>query len=112
LLNLLSFPDFSLIGTQVFWVTAVTIAVVGSVETLLSIEAADKLDPHKRLTPASRELRAQGIGNTLSGLIGGLPITAVIVRSTANAAAGAQTKCPLYFTEFCWLYWFFLFPIF
>jgi MFS superfamily sulfate permease-like transporter len=92
LLNLLSFPDFSLIGTQVFWVTAVTLAVVGSVETLLSIEAADKLDPHKRLTPASRELRAQGVGNTLSGLIGGLPITAVIVRSTANATAGAQTK--------------------
>ncbi len=92
LINLLRFPDFSMIGTQVFWITAATIAVVGSLETLLSIEAADKLDPHKRLTPASRELRAQGIGNSISGLVGGLPITAVIVRSSANAAAGAATK--------------------
>ena len=92
LLGLLRFPDFSLLGSEVLWVTAFTLAIVGSIETLLSIEAADKLDENKRITPASRELRAQGIGNTLSGLIGGLPITAVIVRSSANAAAGAQTK--------------------
>ncbi len=92
IVGLLRFPDFSLIGSEVFWITAATIAIVGSIETLLCIEAADKLDPHKRITPASRELRAQGIGNSISGLIGGLPITAVIVRSSANAAAGAQTK--------------------
>lgn len=92
LLGLLRFPDFSLLGSQVLWITAITLAVVGSIESLLSIEAADKLDEHKRITPASRELRAQGIGNTISGLIGGLPVTAVIVRSSANAAAGAQTK--------------------
>jgi MFS superfamily sulfate permease-like transporter len=92
LLGLLRFPDFSLLNSKVLWVTAVTLAIVGSIETLLSIEAADKLDDQKRITPASRELRAQGIGNTLSGLIGGLPITAVIVRSSANVAAGAKTK--------------------
>lgn len=92
LVGLLRFPDFSLLGSQVLWVTAITLAIVGSIETLLSIEAADKLDSHKRVTPASRELRAQGIGNLISGFVGGLPITAVIVRSSANAAAGAQTK--------------------
>ena len=91
-LSLLRFPDFSLLDSSVFWVTAATIAVVGSIETLLSIEAADKLDTRKRLTPASKELTAQGIGNMVSGLIGGLPITAVIVRSSANVAAGARSK--------------------
>jgi MFS superfamily sulfate permease-like transporter len=90
--QLIKIPDFSGISTQSFWITSVTIALVASIETLLSIEAADKLDPQKRVTPASKELRAQGIGNTVSGLIGGLPITAVIVRSSANAAAGAKTK--------------------
>jgi len=90
--GLLVFPNFSLIGTKSFWVVAVTIALVGSIETLLSTEAADKIDPEKRITPASRELWAQGVGNTLSGFVGGLPITAVIVRSTANVASGAKTK--------------------
>ncbi|MFY0673012.1 MAG: SulP family inorganic anion transporter [Bacteroidia bacterium] len=90
--QLFKIPDFSGITTQTFWITAVTIALVASIETLLSIEAADKLDPQKRVTPASRELRAQGIGNTVSGLLGGLPVTAVIVRSSANAASGAKTK--------------------
>jgi len=90
--SLLTFPDFKLIGSDVFWVTAATIAVVGSIETLLSIEASDKLDRHKRITPPSRELQAQGIGNIVSGLVGGLPITSVIVRSSANAGAGAETK--------------------
>jgi MFS superfamily sulfate permease-like transporter len=90
--GLIVFPDFSLIGTKQFWVVAITLSLVGSIETLLSIEASDKLDVEKRVTPASRELLAQGAGNTLSGLIGGLPVTAVIVRSSANAAAGAKTK--------------------
>ncbi|MBN3519179.1 SulP family inorganic anion transporter [Algoriphagus lutimaris] len=90
--NLLTFPDFSLITESSFWVIAVTLAVIGSIETLLSVDAADKMDPQKRITPSSRELVAQGIGNSVSGLIGGLPVTAVIVRSTANISSGAKTK--------------------
>lgn len=87
-----SFPDFSVITTRECWIVAFTIAIVASLESLLSIEAVDKLDPFKRTTPLNRELRAQGIGNMVSGLIGGIPITAVIVRSSANVAAGARTK--------------------
>ena len=90
--GLLTFPDFQAIRSDIFWITAATIAVVGSIETLLSIEASDKLDRHKRITPPSRELQAQGIGNFVSGLLGGLPVTSVIVRSSANAGAGAETK--------------------
>jgi MFS superfamily sulfate permease-like transporter len=71
---------------------SVTLAVVASLESLLSVEAIDKLDPRKRITPLNRELKAQGVTNILSGLVGGLPVTAVIVRGTANIAAGAQTK--------------------
>ena len=74
------------------WITALTIAVVASLETLLSVEAVDKLDPHKRTTPANRELHAQGIGNIVSGLLGGLPITQVIVRSSANVQSGGRTR--------------------
>jgi MFS superfamily sulfate permease-like transporter len=88
----LTFPDYSLIGSYPIYITAVTIAIVASLESLLSIEAADKLDPYKRNTPASRELIAQGVGNMVSGLIGGLPVTAVIVRSSANINSGAKTK--------------------
>jgi MFS superfamily sulfate permease-like transporter len=90
--SLLTFPDFGLITDSAFWVVAVTLAVIGSIETLLSIEAGDKMDPFKRITPSSKELVAQGIGNTVSGLIGGLPVTAVIVRTSANIASGARTK--------------------
>ena len=90
--DLLTFPDFSMIGESTFWIVAMTIAIIGSLETLLSIDAADKLDPMKRTSPPSKELFAQGVGNTVSGLIGGLPITAVIVRSSANIATGAKTK--------------------
>lgn len=86
------FPDFSEIGSSAFWITAVTIAIIASVESLLSLDAADKLDPHKRVSPMNRELIAQGAGNTLSGLIGGIPVTAVIVRTSANISAGAKTK--------------------
>lgn len=89
---LVTLPNFDLINTTNFWIVAVTLAVIGSIETLLSIEAGDKMDPYKRKTPASRELVAQGIGNTISGLIGGLPITAVIVRTSANIESGARTK--------------------
>ncbi|WP_297337399.1 SulP family inorganic anion transporter [Algoriphagus sp.] len=90
--KLVTFPDFGLVGTPDFWVVAVTIAIIASIETLLSLEAGDKMDPYKRISPASRELLAQGTGNTISGLIGGLPVTAVIVRTTANVGSGAKTK--------------------
>jgi len=85
-------PDFSSIGNKQVWITAATIAIVASLETLLCIEAADKIDPIKRITPTNRELVAQGTGNLVSGLLGGLPLTAVIVRSSANINAGARTK--------------------
>lgn len=85
-------PDFSAIGRPEVYVTAFTIAVVASLESLLSVEATDKLDPKKRVTPTNRELIAQGTGNLLSGLIGGLPVTQVIVRSSANVQSGGQTK--------------------
>lgn len=88
-----TFPDFSALLTHKgVYVTALTIAIVASLETLLSVEATDKLDPMKRQTPTSFELIAQGIGNTLSGLIGGLPLTQVIVRSSANVMSGGISK--------------------
>ena len=85
-------PDFSVIGMTEVWITAFTIALVASLETLLCVEATDKLDPEKRVTPTNRELFAQGTGNILSGLIGGIPITQVIVRSSANIQSGNKTK--------------------
>ena len=85
-------PHWEYLGNYQVWTTALTIALVASLETLLSIEAIDKLDPLKRSTPTNRELKAQGIGNLLSGLLGGLPITSVIVRSSANLGAGARTR--------------------
>lgn len=87
-----SFPDFSEILKKEVWIVAFTIAIVASLESLLSIDAVDKLDPYKRITPLNKELRAQGIGNMISGLIGGLPVTSVIVRSSANVTSGAKTK--------------------
>lgn len=87
-----TFPSFKMIGSPEIWITAFTIALVASLETLLCVEATDKLDPHKRTTPTNRELFAQGTGNMLSGFIGGLPITQVIVRSSANIQSGGQTK--------------------
>jgi MFS superfamily sulfate permease-like transporter len=89
--SLFTFPDFSKINKEVL-ITAVTLAVVASIETLLCIEAVDKIDPQRRTTSANRELKAQGIGNILSGLLGGLPVTSVIVRSSANIDAGGKTK--------------------
>jgi MFS superfamily sulfate permease-like transporter len=85
-------PDFTAIGNYKVYVTALTIAVIASLESLLSVEAADKLDPYKRSTPTNRELKAQGLGNFISGLIGGLPLTAVIVRTSANINSGGKTK--------------------
>ncbi|WP_400191513.1 SulP family inorganic anion transporter [Hymenobacter sp. B81] len=91
-LGLLTFPDWSVLASSKVYLLALTIAIVASLESLLSVEAVDKLDPHKRNTPPNRELLAQGAGNMVSGLLGGLPVTAVIVRSSANINSGAQTK--------------------
>lgn len=86
------FPDFTAFSNPQVYVVAITLAIVASLETLLSVEATDKLDPYKRRTHSNRELKAQGIGNMISGLIGGLPVTQVIVRSTANVTSGGKTK--------------------
>ncbi|WP_230990705.1 bifunctional SulP family inorganic anion transporter/carbonic anhydrase [Bathymodiolus platifrons methanotrophic gill symbiont] len=91
-LSLITLPDFSQISNPAIYPVAVTIAIVASLETLVCVEATDKLDPYKRMTSNNRELRAQGIGNICSGLIGGLPITQLIVRSSANIQSGARTK--------------------
>lgn len=90
--TVLFFPDFNALGNWQVYTVAITIALVASLETLLSVEATDKLDPEKNTTPTSRELSAQGLGNIFSGLIGGLPITQVVVRSSANIDAGGKTK--------------------
>lgn len=88
----LSAPDFSALGNPKFWLIAATLAIVASLETLLGIEAIDKLDPGKNESNTNKELLAQGIGNITCGLVGGLPVTSVIVRSSANINAGARTK--------------------
>ena len=87
-----TFPDFSAITNFEVWKIAIVLAIVASLETLLCVEATDKMDPNKRVTPTNRELKAQGLGNIVSGMIGGLPITQVIVRSSANINFGAKTK--------------------
>lgn len=90
--NQFTFFDFSSIFRSDVLLVGATIAVVGSLETLLCVEATDKLDPQKRITPTNRELIAQGVGNSVSGIIGGLPVTQVIVRSSANIQSGGRTK--------------------
>jgi len=97
---LLTFPDWSGLFIKDVWVMGFTIAVVASLETLLCVEASDKLDPEKNVTPTNRELIAQGTGNIVSGLIGGLPITQVIVRSSANIQSGGKTKLSAIFHGF------------
>lgn len=89
---LLVLPDFSQVADGKVWTMAVTLCIVASIETLLSLEAVDRLDPLRRISPPNRELVAQGAGNMVSGLLGGLPITAVIVRSSANVMAGGRTQ--------------------
>ena len=90
--EMFSFPDWNVLkSTQVYGV-ALTLALVASIETLLCIESADKMDPFKRVTPLNQELKAQGAANMLCGLVGGLPVTSVVVRTTANISAGARTK--------------------
>ena len=91
-LTFFTFPDIAFFKNPTVWTSAITIAIVASLETLLSIEASDKLDPYKRVTPSNRELIAQGAGNMVSGMIGGMPLTSVVVRTTANINAGAKSK--------------------
>jgi len=86
------FPKWEYLNNVDVWTVGLTIALVASIETLLGIEAIDKLDPLKRRTPANQELKAQGVGNLISGLLGGLPLTSVIVRGSANVEAGAKSK--------------------
>lgn len=90
--SLITFPQFSGILNPKVWILGVTIAVVASIETLLCIEAADKMDDKKRITDTNLELKAQGIGNIVSSFIGGLPVTSVVVRTTANVTSGATSK--------------------
>ncbi|KIG18041.1 Sulfate permease [Enhygromyxa salina] len=91
-LDLLTWPDFSQWSNPGIYVAAVTIAVVASLETLLNLEAVDRLDPEQRSSPPNRELLAQGAGNMVAGLLGGLPITSVIIRGSVNIQAGGKTK--------------------
>ena len=91
-LSFFTHPDFSHLANPAVWTSAATIAIVASLETLLNIEAADNLDPYARVTPTNRELKAQGVGNIVSGMIGGLPLTSVVVRTSANVNAGGKTK--------------------
>ncbi|QGZ42299.1 carbonic anhydrase [Pseudoduganella flava] len=88
----LNFPDLGHFANPDVWIVGATIAIVASLETLLNVEAVDKLDPHKRETPPNRELVAQGVGNIFAGLLGGLPVTSVIVRSSVNIQTGNATK--------------------
>jgi MFS superfamily sulfate permease-like transporter len=89
--GLFQFPDFSRIGDGRVWTHAITLALVASIETLLCVEAVDGLDPHRRISPTNRELVAQGLANSCAGLIGAIPVTSVIVRSSANVLAGGRT---------------------
>jgi carbonic anhydrase/SulP family sulfate permease len=91
-LGFLQFPGFEHFGNPLVFKAAITVALVATLETLLNLEAVDKLDPEQRISPPNRELVAQGIGNLLSGLIGGLPMTSVIVRSSVNINSGGKTK--------------------
>ena len=87
-----SYPDFNHLFRPTLWATAISVAIIASLETLLAVEAIDKIDPLKRITPTNRELKAQGVGNIVSGLFGGLPIASVIIRSSVNVNAGAKSK--------------------
>ena len=106
----LVFPDFSKIGHFVFWVNVFAITLVGSLETLLVTAAVDKLDPYKRYSDLNQDLRAIGIGNALSGLVGGLPMIVEILRSSTNVNSGAKTSWSSFFHGACMLLFVVLFP--
>tara|TARA_B100000029_G_scaffold515397_1_gene622202 strand:+ start:1271 stop:2641 length:1371 start_codon:yes stop_codon:yes gene_type:complete len=90
--SFLTHPDFSALSSSTVYVSAIIVAVVASLETLINVEAVDKIDPEQRVSPKNRELFAQGAGNIVSGLIGGLPVTSVIIRSSVNINSGNKTK--------------------
>src|SRR5690606_24952736 len=92
MVSFFQFPDWSVLTRPAVYGAAFTIAIVATLETLLNVEAVDKIDPENRQTPQNRELVAQGAGNVVSGLLGGLPMTSVIVRSSVNISAGNRTK--------------------
>lgn len=101
-LSFFTFPQFTQITNPQVWIVALTLAIVASLETLLSVEAIDKLDPLNRVTPTNRELKAQGVGNIVSGMLGGLPVTSVIVTQSANLNAGLnQNYPPFYMVYLC-----------
>lgn len=110
LIKFFTFPDFSVWNNPQLYLAAVTIALVASLETLLNLEAVDKLDPENRNSPASRELIAQGAGNMVSGLLGGLPVTSVIIRSSVNVNSGVKTKLSALFHGFLLVVMVGLFP--
>lgn len=112
LMGLLRFPDFSQWANPAIYLAGVTIAIVASLETLLNLEAVDKLDHQRRTSPPSRELIAQGIGNVLAGSIGALPMTSVIVRSSVNVNVGAKTKRSAIFHGILLLVCVAMFPIY
>lgn len=91
LVSQFSVPNFAVVADPGFWGISLTLAIVASLESLLSLEAADRIDPYKRISPPSRELWAQGAGNVVSGFLGGLPITSVVLRTSANVQAGGRT---------------------
>lgn len=91
LVSQFSVPNFAAVADPGFWGISLTLAIVASLESLLSLEAADRIDPYKRISPPSRELWAQGAGNVVSGFLGGLPITSVVLRTSANVQAGGRT---------------------
>ncbi|HUC82952.1 MAG TPA: SulP family inorganic anion transporter [Flavisolibacter sp.] len=90
--SFITFPQWSAIGKPAVWISALTIAILASLETLINIEALEKIDPHKRQSPPNRELVAQGIGNMMAGLVGALPVTSVVVRSSVNINSDNRTK--------------------
>ncbi|MCP4788326.1 MAG: bifunctional SulP family inorganic anion transporter/carbonic anhydrase [Fuerstiella sp.] len=108
----LTFPDFSQWTNPAIYFSAVTIAIVASLETLLNLEAVDKLDPERRDSPASRELIAQGVGNTVAGLVGAIPVTSVIVRGSVNVSVGARSKLSAIFHGMLLLFSVVLFPVY
>jgi carbonic anhydrase len=108
--KLLTTPDFSAIGRPIIWKVGATLALVASLETLLNLEATDKLDPEGRQSNSNRELLAQGVGNIVSGFTGGLPLTSVIVRSSVNINSGAKTKMSAIFHGIYLLIFILVFP--
>ncbi len=109
--DFLQFPNWQALGEPRIYLAALTIALVASLETLLNLNAVDRIDPKRRVSPPNRELLAQGIGNTFTALLGGLPLTSVIVRSSVNVNAGASSKWSAMFHGLFYSFQLLCFPI-